>query len=112
MGHDFGTTYSRFAYKSNPSEITVLKYDENLELLSCEFPALVENQVGKINLFEQNPAEKFKLHLSKMEDKPPLLDGLSYKVAISQYLENLLEILWPDLKFSIIMSVNFIYQSL
>ncbi|CAB4429114.1 unnamed protein product [Rhizophagus irregularis] len=46
-----------------------------------------------------------------MEDKPPLLDGSSYKVAISQYFEEMSKLIrdtlktrWPDLKFSIIMT--------
>jgi hypothetical protein len=84
---------------------------------------LAEKPSRKNKSVRTKPAEKFKLHLSKMGDKPPLPDGLSYKVAISHYLEEMSKLIrdtlktrWPDLKFfqhvSIIITVNFIlYQS-
>ena len=70
-----------------------------------------------------NPAEKFKLHLGKMENKPPLPRGLNYKTAISHYLKemgNLIKVTlrthWPDLVFFqqvlIIMTVNLSIESL
>jgi hypothetical protein len=80
---------------------------------------LAEKPNSKNKSVQTRPAEKFKLHLSKIEDKSPLPDDLSYKVAISHYLEEMSKLIrdtlktrWPDLKFSIIMTVNFIYQSL
>ncbi|PKK68916.1 hypothetical protein RhiirC2_781665 [Rhizophagus irregularis] len=64
----FGTTYSEFAYahKSNPSEITA------------------HNDWKQYSGYYKIPTV-----LNKIEDKPPLPDGLSYKVAISQYLEEM-----------------------
>src|SRR5437016_5636650 len=94
-------------YSGHYKTPTVLKYDDKLNLLSWGSPALAERPNRKKNKsVGTNPAEKFKLHLGKMENKPPLPRGLNYKTAISHYLKemgNLIRVTlrtrWPDLDF-------------
>ncbi|RIA90024.1 hypothetical protein C1645_823936 [Glomus cerebriforme] len=104
---DFGTTFSGFAYahKSNPDEIivhdewqadsghykipTVLKYDESFNLTSWGLPALAEKPNRKNKSSDIKPVEHFKLHLTKIENKPYLPTGLDYKKAIIDYLKEL-----------------------
>ncbi|CAG8543483.1 11168_t:CDS:2 [Funneliformis mosseae] len=104
---DFGTTYSGFAYahKKNPNDIfahdiwksvsgyyktpTVLKYDESFNLLSWGLPALAERPSRRNRQSNQKPVERFKLHLGKMENKPPLPSGINHKTAITDYLREI-----------------------
>ncbi|GBB94068.1 hypothetical protein RclHR1_22870002 [Rhizophagus clarus] len=115
---DFGTTFSGFAYahKSNPKDIivhdkwpdfsgylkipTAVKYDESLKLTSWGFSALAEKPNKKIKSSDIKPAEKFKLHLSKMDDKnkPPLPEGLDPKTAITDYLREMGKIMKETIK--------------
>src|SRR6185437_5630028 len=88
-------------------------------LLSWGLPALAERPSRRNKSVDTKPAERFKLHLGKMENKPPLPSGLSYKTAITDYLREMgsviketLKIRWPTLEFFqqvlIIMTVNLI----
>ncbi|CAI2174174.1 6280_t:CDS:2 [Funneliformis geosporum] len=108
VGIDFGTTYSGFAYahKKAPREIfpyidwpefsgrfktpTALLYDEGFKNLKAwGFPALAERPTRRNKNTTSKPVERFKLHLGKMENKPPLPNGLDYKKAITDYLREL-----------------------
>src|SRR6185312_2451483 len=98
-----------YAHKSNPSEITahddwkfysgrfktptVLKYDESFNLLSWGLPALAQRPNRRNKSVDTKPAEKFKLHLGRMKDKPPLPIGISYKTAITDYLREMSEVI-------------------
>ncbi|CAG8646618.1 11627_t:CDS:2 [Ambispora gerdemannii] len=128
VGIDFGTTYSGFAYANvaNPEKIetnetwlerkgafktnTVIRYDENFELIQWGLPALAE----KINKKSKNSksdnshkiAELFKLHIGEIpyEHKPPLPSGLNPRKAITDYLREMGKIMkstisarWPGL---------------
>ncbi|CAB4459941.1 unnamed protein product [Rhizophagus irregularis] len=118
VGIDFGVKHSTFAYayKSTPSKIfvynrwgfigqfktpTVLKYDESFNLISWGYSALSALS-EKPNRKKQKPnrrkksfetVENFLLHLSNMEHKPHLPEGLTYKHAIIDYLIKMVELI-------------------
>ncbi|GBC00596.1 hypothetical protein RclHR1_03900013 [Rhizophagus clarus] len=129
---DFGTTFSGFAhaYRDNPSKIlvhrnwqdnigylktpTVLKYEDSSKLISWGYTALAErpekqkkNKKKKNKKKPINPklAERFKLHLCKMEDKDKdkirLPKGLTCKKAITDYLKEMGEVMKETLKDSV-----------
>ena len=98
---------------------TVLKYDESFNLLSWGLPALAERQTRRNRNANNNnkPVERFKLHLSKMDNKPPLPNGFDYKIAITDYLREIGQVIietlrtrWNYIDFMnqvlIIMTVN------
>ncbi|PKC14288.1 hypothetical protein RhiirA5_350526 [Rhizophagus irregularis] len=129
---DFGTTFSGFAYayKSTPSKIfihkkwqnyigyfktpTVLKYNGSFNAMDWGYSALAEqpekqnNKKKKKNKKKQSItthiAERFKLHLCKMEnkdkDKIYLPKGLNFKTAITDYLRKMGEVMKETLNDS------------
>ncbi|RIA97407.1 hypothetical protein C1645_814119 [Glomus cerebriforme] len=103
VGLDFGIKYSSFAYahilSSNNIIVhdqwqgmsgsfrnpTVLKYDESFNLISWGYSALSRRKKNSnIKL-----VENFLLCLSRMDNYPPLPNGLSYKQAITDYLREM-----------------------
>ncbi|CAG8654182.1 3583_t:CDS:2 [Ambispora gerdemannii] len=129
VGIDFGTTYSGFSYANvaNPSKIeanddwperkgefktnTVIRYDNDLELVKWGFPALAEKSSRRRSAQSNNSskvAELFKLHLGKVAegDRPPLPTGLDPKKAVTDYLREIGKLIknkvsarWPGLIF-------------
>src|SRR4051794_18426665 len=103
-----------YAHKSNPRDISVhddwpgwsgyfkiptaIKYDESFNLKSWGFPALAEKPNKKVQSSDIKPVEKFKLHLSKMENKPYLPKGLDYTTAITDYLKEMGKVMKDTLK--------------
>ncbi|RGB24266.1 hypothetical protein C1646_726562 [Rhizophagus diaphanus] len=126
---DFGTTFSGFAYahKSNPRNIivhnkwpnfsgyykipTAVKYDESLNLTSWGYSALAVKPNKDIKSSDIKPAEKFKLHLSNMENKPPLPKGLHHETAITDYLREMGKIMKDAIKKSY-QNIDFFKQVL
>ncbi|CAB4459700.1 unnamed protein product [Rhizophagus irregularis] len=126
---DFGTTFSGFAYahKSNPGNIivhnkwpnfsgyykipTAVKYDESLNLTSWGYSALAVKPNKDIKSSDIKPAEKFKLHLSNMENKPPLPKGLHHETAITDYLREMGKIMKDAIKKSY-QNIDFFKQVL
>lgn len=54
---------------------------------SWGYPALAKRPNRKRGYpIDMKPVEKFKLHLSKLENKPYLPSGLDYKTVITDYL--------------------------
>jgi hypothetical protein len=135
-----------YAYKTNKDKIyvhndwqeysgylktpTVLKYDQSNNVMAWGYTALAERESQSVSdkkkkkRKEQNSetkvAERFKLHLCKIKDKPYLPDGLEYKTAIVDYLKEIgkvmkecLKLRCQDLDFFeqalIVMTVNFIF---
>ena len=91
-----------YAHKHSPDEMfvqdyegsfktpTVLKYDENFNVVSWGIPALADRAIRRTkNAKELRPVELFKLHLGDIEEKPYLPEGLDYKKAITDYLEEI-----------------------
>jgi hypothetical protein len=76
---------------------TVLEYDENNEVLAWGYEALAKppspsdkkKKKKKVQVGNTKIAEKFKLHLCKIEEKPYLPKGLDYKTAIIDYLKQI-----------------------
>lgn len=88
---------------------TALKYDESLKLISWGDSALSQrprrNRRNK-NSDDTKLVENFLLHLSNMEHKPHLPEGLTYKHAIVDYLIKMGELIkhtlmscWPCIDF-------------
>ena len=128
-----------YAHKSNPREIcvhnewpgwsgyfkipTAIKYDKSFNLKSWGFPALAEQPNKKEKTCDIKPVEKFKLHLSKIENKPYLPKGLHFTTAITDYLKEMGKVMkdtlktrWQKLDFFkqvlIIMTVKIYYYVL
>ncbi|GES97357.1 hypothetical protein GLOIN_2v1732694 [Rhizophagus clarus] len=123
VGIDFGVKYSTFAYAhvSVPNDITVhnrwlecleckiptaLKYDESFNLKSWGFSAFERPKRKKENSGIKLVVENFLLHLSNMEHKPHLPEGLHYKQAITDYLREMGNVIketlhscWLDIDF-------------
>jgi hypothetical protein len=127
-----------YAHKSNPKEIyvhhewqeftgcvnlktpTVMTYKEDnglFNLKSWGYPAIIERPNRRNKFTNIKFIERFKLHLSNMENKPYLPEGFDYKIAIIDYLREIgkvmkdtLKIRWRDINFYeqvlIIMTVN------
>ena len=88
-----------------PGTHTALKYDQSFEnVVSWGYPALYGRSY--YSKTDTKPVENFLLYLSKMENKPPLPNGLDYKKVITDYLKEMgnlikesLNELWYGLKF-------------
>ncbi|CAG8555077.1 540_t:CDS:2 [Acaulospora morrowiae] len=124
LGIDFGTTYSGFAYsnKANP-EITTnetwvdligqykvntaLQYDHSFTKVEAwGYQALAKKPSRRQSAAsnDSKPIELFKLHLGDIPDsEKPLLQGLDYKKAITDYLREIakdtIQIRWPNINF-------------
>ena len=67
-------------------------------MTSWGFPALAERPSKKKNSSGIKPVERFKLHLSNIENKPYLPEGLKYKTVITDYLREMGKVMKDTLK--------------
>ena len=97
-------------YEGSFKTPTVLRYDENFNVISWGIPALADRTVRRTkNTKESKPVELFKLHLGDTEIKPYLPEGLDYKKAITDYLHEIGELMKTKL-LSIYKFLNFFDQ--